>query len=94
MSYEVVVLLSLLSMAFAWDGTCPDHVDTMPNFWPQNYLGDWYTTFDSYNGYIDETSACIRASYKYLSMFQTFQYLPLHIYYPFTYFHPITHYEI
>ena len=77
MSLKFVVFLCLIFKVSAWDGKCPDHVETMPDFNPKLYLGDWYTVEAIYNGrYIDETSSCIRASYKELSVFL------LHIHYP------------
>ena len=69
MSLNFVVFLCLIFNVSAWDGKCPDHVETMPDFNPELYLGDWYNVAAIYNGrYIDETSSCIRASYKELSM--------------------------
>ena len=68
MSLKYVVFLCLIFKVSAWDGKCPEHVETMPDFKPELYLGDWYNTFTTYNSYLDETSHCIRASYKELSM--------------------------
>ena len=60
MSLNFVVFLCLIFNVSAWDGKCPDHVETMPDFNPELYLGDWYTTFASYNGGLDETASCIK----------------------------------
>ena len=69
MSLKLVVLVCLIFKVSARDRKCPDHVETMPDFNPELYLGDWYNVAAIYNGrYIDETSSCIRASYKELSM--------------------------
>ena len=60
MLLKLVVFLFLMFKVSAWDGKCPDHVETMPDFNPELYLGDWYTTFASYNGGLDETASCIK----------------------------------
>ena len=67
MSLKFVVFACLIFKVSALDITCPDHVETMPNFNPALYVGDWYGTFATYNSYLDETSTCIRASYGELS---------------------------
>ena len=69
MSLKLVVFVCLIFKVSALDITCPDHVETMPDFNPKLYVGDWYGTFSSYNSYTDETSHCVRATYKELSMF-------------------------
>ena len=69
MSLKFVVFACLIFKVSALDITCPDHVETMPDFNPKLYLGDWYSTFSAYNSYTDETSHCVRATYKALSMF-------------------------
>ena len=70
MSLKFVVLLGLIFKVSAEDNKCPDHVETMPNFNSELYLGDWYGTLALYNGdyYETQTPACSRASYKKLSM--------------------------
>ena len=68
MSLKFVVFACLIFKVSALDITCPDHVETMPNFNPALYVVDWYGTFATYNSYLDETSTCIRASYGELSM--------------------------
>ena len=68
MSLKFVVFACLIFKVSALDITCPDHVETMPDFNPELCLGDWYNVAAIYNGrYIDETSSCVRASYKELS---------------------------
>ena len=69
MSLKFVVFVCLIFKISALDITCPDHVETMPDFNPKLYVGDWYSTFSAYNSYTDETSHCVRATYKELSMF-------------------------
>ena len=69
MSLKLVVFVCLIFKVSALDITCPDHVETMPDFNPKLYVGDWYSTFSAYNSYTDETSHCVRATYKELSMF-------------------------
>ena len=69
MSLKFVVFFCLIFKVSALGITCPDHVETMPDFNPKLYVGDWYGTFSSYNSYTDETSHCVRATYKELSMF-------------------------
>ena len=69
MLLKLVVFVCLIFKVSALDITCPDHVETMPDFNPKLYVGDWYSTFSSYNSYTDETSHCVRATYKELSMF-------------------------
>ena len=68
-----VLFVSLIFGVSAWDGNCPEHVETMPEFKPEFYLGDWYTIYTSYNSYIDGTTTCVRASYKKLSMISMVQ---------------------
>ena len=68
MSLKFVVFLCLIFKVSALDITCPDHVETMPDFNPKLYVGDWYSTFSSYNSFTDETSHCVRATYGELSM--------------------------
>ena len=60
MLLKLVVFLFLTLKVLAWDGKCPDHVETMPDFNPELYLGDWYNTFASYNGGLDETVSCVK----------------------------------
>ena len=60
MSLKLVVFLFLTLKVSAWDGKCPDHVETMPDFNPELYLWDWYNTFASYNGGLDETVSCVK----------------------------------
>ena len=69
MSLKFIVFLCLIFKVSTLDITCPDHVETMPDFNPKLYVGDWYSTFSAYNSYTDETSHCVRATYKELSMF-------------------------
>ena len=71
MSLKFVVFACLIFKVSSLDITCPDHVETMPNFNPELYLGDWYGTFALYNGdyYETQTPACSRASYKKLSTY-------------------------
>ena len=69
MSLTFVVFLCLIFKVSALGITCPDHVETKPDFNPKLYVGDWYSTFSAYNSYTDETSHCVRATYKELSMF-------------------------
>ena len=69
MSLKFVVFVCLIFKVSALDIKCPDHVETMPDFNPKLYVGDWYSTFSAYNSYTDETSHCVRATYKELSMF-------------------------
>ena len=60
MSLKLVVFLFLTFKVSAWDGKCPDSVETMPDFNPELYFGDWYNTFASYNGGLDETVSCVK----------------------------------
>merc|ERR1711956_156804 len=73
MSLKFVVFVCLIFKVSALDVTCPDHVETMPDFNPKLYVGDWYSTFSAYNSYTDETSHCVRATNKELN--ETFVYL-------------------
>ena len=68
MSLKFVVFACLIFKVSALAITCPDHVETMPDFNPKLYVGDWYSTFSSYNSFTDETSHCVRATYGELSM--------------------------
>ena len=68
MSLIFVVFACLIFKVSALAITCPDHVETMPDFNPKLYVGDWYSTFSSYNSFTDETSHCVRATYGELSM--------------------------
>ena len=71
MSLRFVVFVGLIFKVSARDNKCPEYVETMPNFNPELYLGDWYGTLALYNGdyYETQTPACSRASYKKLSTY-------------------------
>ncbi len=64
------VLFASLALAQALPSskfTCPEGVETVAEFYPDKYLGEWYTTYSNINFFNQEGDNCIQASYKPLS---------------------------